>query len=215
MGDTQAKFITLEGIEGSGKSMQLRLLEDELNTRRIPFVTTREPGSTAFGAALRQILLQTDGPQRHAMPELLLYLADRCQDLEEIIRPALAQGCHVLCDRYHDATMAYQGYARGIGFHKIELLAKILGIRKPDLTFVLDVDVEFGLERARARNAQQNRETLSRFEAEAIEFHEKVREGYRILALREPERVHLIEGMGTPEEVFRRIRKVLESEKIL
>ena len=195
------KFITLEGIEGSGKSVQLHLLEEELKKRKVHFLITQQPGGTPFGKEVRQILLQQEGAQREPTAELLLYLADRYQHLKEVIEPSLTQGLHVLCDRYHDATLAYQGHARGLGFPMVDQLAKILALRIPDLTLVLDLEVEVGLKRARERNQNENSENWGRFEAEDLYFHRRVREGYRLLVQREPNRVLLVDASGTPEAV--------------
>jgi len=205
------KLITLEGIEGSGKSVQLHLLEEELKKRNLRFLITQQPGGTPFGKEVRQILLQREGAQREPTAELLLYLADRYQHLKEVIEPTLSQGLHVLCDRYHDATLAYQGHARGIGFPVVDQLAKILALRIPDLTLVLDVEVEIGLKRARERNQKENSETWGRFEAEDLDFHRRVREGYQLLAQREPDRVLLVDASGTPEEVFEKLWGLLEA----
>ncbi len=205
------KLITLEGIEGSGKSVQLHLLEEELKKRNVRFLITQQPGGTPFGKEVRQILLQREGAQREPTAELLLYLADRYQHLKEVIEPTLSQGLHVLCDRYHDATLAYQGHARGIGFPVVDQLAKILALRIPDLTLVLDVEVEIGLKRARERNQKENSETWGRFEAEDLDFHRRVREGYQLLAQREPDRVLLVDASGTPEEVFEKLWGLLEA----
>ncbi|MCH8016433.1 MAG: dTMP kinase, partial [Acidobacteria bacterium] len=199
------KFITLEGIEGSGKSVQLHLLEEELKKRKVHFLITQQPGGTPFGKEVRQILLQREGAQREPTAELLLYLADRYQHLKEVIEPSLTQGLHVLCDRYHDATLAYQGHARGLGFPMVDQLAKILALRIPDLTLVLDLEVEVGLKRARERNQNENSENWGRFEAEDLYFHRRVREGYRLLVQREPNRVLLVDASGTPEEVFKKL----------
>ena len=204
------KFITLEGIEGSGKTIQLHRLEEELRRRKIGFTMTQQPGGTPFGQEVRQILLQREGAQREPTAELLLYLADRYQHLKEVIEPALAKGFHVICDRYHDATLAYQGHARGIGFEIVDHLAKVLALRIPDLTLVLDVEVEIGLKRARERNQRENSETWGRFEAEDLDFHRRVREGYQLLVKREPDRVLLVNASGTPEAVFREILGQLE-----
>ncbi|MGH9342035.1 MAG: dTMP kinase [Acidobacteriota bacterium] len=206
----KGKFITLEGIEGSGKSVQLRLLVTELRNRDIPLLITREPGGTDFGRELRKVLLHRDGAQRKAISELLLYLADRYQHLEEVIRPALANGLWVLCDRYHDATLAYQGHARCVGFETVDELTKALNLLTPDLTLLLDVPVEVGLRRAQTRNTQQNEQLWSRFEAEDLEFHHRVREGYIRLAEREPERIRLIDGSGPPELVLEKLLEALE-----
>lgn len=207
------RFVTFEGIEGSGKSLQLALLEPELKRRAVRFVTTREPGGTEFGLEVRKILLRRDGPRREPIPELLLYLADRCQHLKERIEPALASGCYVFCDRYHHATLAYQGHARGLGFELIDRLAEVLELPMPDLCLVLDVDVELALERARARNAGS--EIWGRFEEEDLEFHRRVREGYRLLSEREPGRVLLVDAAGSPEEIQGQILRILRDRGIL
>ncbi len=204
------QFITLEGIEGSGKTVQLRLLEEELKRRKVRFLITQQPGGTPFGKEVRQILLQKEGAQREPTAELLLYLADRYQHLKEVIEPTLTRGIHVLCDRYHDATLAYQGHARGIGFAIVDQLAEILSLRTPDLTLVLDMEVELGLKRARERNQKENSETWGRFEAENLDFHSRVREGYQFLVQRAPDRVLLVDASGTPEEVFEKLLGLLE-----
>ena len=205
----------MEGVEGSGKGVQMNLLEGEFRRREILFVSTCEPGGTEFGIALRRILLQKDGARRDPIAELLLYLADRYQHLKEIIEPALSGGFHVLCDRYHDATLAYQGYGRGIGLPRIDQLAKILALRMPDLTFVFDIPVEVGLRRARRRNRKEKTSEWGRFEAESLQFHQKVREGYCGLAERFPKRILVIDAGGTPSEVFTSVLKVLRRRRIL
>lgn len=204
------RFITVEGGEGTGKSLQVELLKKEFERLDILSLFTREPGGTPFGKELRAILLNKEGPNREPLPELLLYLADRYQHLKEVIEPALRENKVVVCDRYHDATVVYQGYARGLGFQLVDALARPLGIREPDLTFVLDLDVELALDRARFRNDTDGISELGRFEAENLDFHRKIREGYRLLADRHPERLVLIPAKGSPEEVFRRIVRVLE-----
>jgi len=162
---------------------------------------------------VRKILLHRDGPQRDPIAELLLYLADRYQHLKQRIQPALAAGCHVFCDRYHHATLAYQGHARGIGFQLIDQLAEVLALPMPDLTLVLDVDVELGLQRARARNAGS--EIWGRFEEEDLDFHRRVREGYGLLSVREPWRVLLVDASGSPEETLELILRILTERGIL
>ena len=209
------KFITLEGIEGSGKTVQLHLLEEALKKRKVRFLITQQPGGTPFGQEVRQILLQREGAQREPTAELLLYLADRYQHLKEVIEPTLTQGLHVLCDRYHDATLAYQGHARGIGFAIVDQLAEILALRIPDLTLVLDVEVGIGLKRARDRNQKKDGETWGRFEAEDLDFHRRVREGYQLLVQRAPDRVLLVDASGTPEEVFEKTLGLLEESGML
>lgn len=208
-------FVTLEGVEGSGKSFQLNRICEFLEERSIPFAATREPGGTELGRQLRRILLQTDGAPRVPVAEVLLYLADRVQHLNEFILPTLREGKLVLCDRYHDATLAYQGFARGIGLEKIDSLASLLGIRAPDLTVVLDLDVEEGLRRARQRNLEEESTAMARFEAESIEFHRRVREGYLLLAAREPRRIVVVDASAPPQVVSRSILSALRQHGIL
>jgi dTMP kinase len=203
-------FITFEGIEGCGKTLQIKRSEAYLRKKGVPVLLTREPGGTRFGAAVRQVLLCSGGAEREPMPELLLYLADRVQHLEEVVIPALARGVTVLSDRYHDATRAYQGIARGISLEQIDVLARVLGIREPDRTVLLDLDPEAGLERARRRNLETSGQDEGRFEAEEISFHGRVREAYLDLARRWPERIVVVPGTGTPDEVFSRIARLLD-----
>jgi dTMP kinase len=203
-------FITFEGIEGSGKSLQIARAKAHLDERGVPCLVTREPGGTDFGMALRKLLLGMDG-RREPICELLLYLADRCQHLKEVIEPALDKGMVVLCDRYQDATRAYQGAARGIPESDIESLVKLLGIREPDKTILLDLAADEGLSRARLRNSSNpDSAAEGRFEAEDIEFHERVREAYLILAERFPQRICRIAASGVPDEVFLRIKHLLD-----
>jgi dTMP kinase len=204
-------FITFEGIEGSGKSLQIARSQGYLQQKGISCLLTREPGGTAFGRALREVLLGTNGSHREPWCELLLYLADRYQHLKEVIEPALQQGLVVLCDRYQDATRAYQGAARGIDLAEIEKLTRQLGIVEPDRTILLDLDPEVGLSRARSRNAADALAAAEgRFEAESLAFHLRVREAYLKLAHRSPERILIIQASGTPDEVFSRIRPSLD-----
>ncbi len=204
-------FITFEGIEGSGKSLQIVRAEAYLVAKGKRCLVTREPGGTDFGRAVREVLLGTGGAPREPMSELLLYLADRYQHLREVVEPALRQGVTVLSDRYHDATLAYQGAARGIAFDDIEALAKLLGIPEPEGTILLDLDAETGLARARSRNAVDAAAGgEGRFEAEEISFHRAVREAYLALARRAPQRIKVVPALGSPDEVFGRITRVLD-----
>ncbi len=204
-------FITFEGIEGSGKSLQIGLAEAHLKQRGIRCLVTREPGGTEFGIALRQVLLRIGGAPRAPMSELLLYLADRHQHLKEKVEPALAQGITVLSDRYHDATRAYQGAARGIPPATIDALAQLLGIQDPEGTILLDLEPAIGLARARHRNASDSSAgEEGRFEAEALSFHEAVRAAYLGLAQRSPKRIRIVDAAGTPEQVFSRVRPILD-----
>jgi dTMP kinase len=203
-------FITFEGIEGSGKSLQIIRAEKYLQQcKGIECLLTREPGGTDFGIALRGVLLGMHGYNIDPRSELLLYLADRYQHLKEMIEPALKKGLVVLSDRYQDATRAYQGTARGIPGAEIENLSRLLGIIEPDKTILLDLNPEEGLTRARSRNlATASNE--GRFEAEELDFHRKVREAYLTLAAQSPQRICVVPAAGTPDEVFARITCLLD-----
>jgi dTMP kinase len=196
-------FITFEGIEGSGKTVQIARAREYLLQRGVPCVVTREPGGTEFGAAVRRVLLQTEGPRREPHSELLLYLADRFQHLREFIQPELERGRTVLCDRYHDATRAYQGAARGVPDAEIDSLSALLGIPEPDATILLDLEAEKSLARARLRNDLASSAGFEgRFEAEDLSFHNEVRRAYLALAKRFAGRFRVVDGSGTPDEVF-------------
>jgi dTMP kinase len=203
-------FITFEGIEGSGKSLQIARAEAYLVRAGIPCVRSREPGGTPFGTAVRQVLLHAGGPPRESIAELLLYLADRYQHLHEVIEPALSRGLTVLSDRYHDATRAYQGAARRIPGALIEDLRRRLEIREPDHTILLDLAPEIGLERACARNrASESAGIEGRFEAEDLSFHRDVRAAYLALARSAPDRISVVDASGTPDQVFQRVELLL------
>lgn len=204
-------FITFEGIEGSGKSLQIARTHRYLQEKGIDSIMTREPGGTEFGVALRRVLLSTDGARMEPWCELLLYLADRYQHLKQVIEPALGRGVVVLSDRYQDATRAYQGAARGIPRSEIEKLNGILGIIEPDKTILMDLDPEEGLSRARARNqASPAAAAEGRFEKEELAFHERVREAYLDLAAQAPARIEVVSAAGAPDEVFSRIAPLLD-----
>lgn len=199
-------FITFEGGEGSGKSTQARRLVAALRRRGLRPVHTREPGGTAIAEAVRRVLL-TPGDRVAPLTELLLYEAARAQHLAEIVRPALARGAVVVCERYTDATEAYQGFGRGLPLADIRLLNRIAtGGLVPDLTFLLDVPVRRGLSTARrlgkklARRAGRSRGG-DRMERESPLFHERVRRGYLALARRDPRRVRLV-PWGDPIETI-------------
>ena len=205
-------FITFEGIEGSGKSLQIARAHEYLrNEKGIASLVTREPGGTNFGLALRGVLLGLHGYRMEPRSELLLCLADRYQHLKEVIKPALERGLVILSDRYQDATRAYQGTARGIPGAEIEKLSQILGIIEPDKTILLDLDPETGLSRARSRNLDSGSVAKEgRFEAEDLEFHRKVREGYLELAIQAPHRINVVPASGTPDEVSTRIFRLFD-----
>jgi dTMP kinase len=191
-------FITFEGGEGSGKTSHLTTLTHEFSRRRIPYRLSLEPGGTRIGDAIREVLLNPEHTEMVKESELLLYLASRKQHLEEVIKPSLAEGRLVLCDRYEDSSVVYQGYARGIGMDKVRSLSRAAGIDLlPDLTIVFDVPPEIGLERARGRSL----EGITRFENERLRFHHKVQEGFLLLAEQEPERIVVIDTTRPFREV--------------
>jgi dTMP kinase len=205
-------FITFEGIEGSGKSLQIIRAQRHLLKKRVHSTLTREPGGTDFGLALRGVLLGMNKYQIDPWCELLLYMADRRQHLKEVIEPALKKGSVVLSDRYHDATRAYQGAARGIPESEIERLRRLLNIIEPDKTILLDLEPEEGLLRARARNrASAAAAAEGRFEAEDLDFHRKVRAAYLELAAKWPQRISIVPASKTPDEVSTRINRLLDA----
>lgn len=177
-------FITIEGPEGSGKSTHSKLLCDFLRRRGYRVLHTREPGGTRISEAVRKILLSKNNKGMSDICELFLFLAARAQIVDEIIRPALKKGYVVVCDRFHDATIAYQGYGAGLDLKLIEEMGKSAakGL-KPDLTVLLDVETKKGLRRAGIKD---------RIEIKSLEFHKRVRGGYLALAEREPERIKVI-----------------------
>jgi len=187
------KFITFEGPEGSGKSTQIRPLADKLEARGIDVVCFREPGGTATGEAIRNIL-QHDaaGEPLGERAELLLFTASRAQLMDQQILPALERGAWVLCDRFIDSTLAYQGFARGMDIATLEAInAFAINDRKPDLTLLLDLEIERGFQRLEERYADGAGEH-DRFEREARDFHHRVRDGYHTLAAQEPERFRIV-----------------------
>jgi len=205
------RFITLEGIEGCGKTTQLERLVSRLRTAGAEPLVTREPGGTELGRRLRALLLARDAPAMDPLSELLLYATDRTQHLQEVVLPALGQGRLVLCDRFLDATLAYQGYGRQLGVEPILRLHRDppLDLR-PDRTILLDLQVEVALGRARARNRELGLEDAEgRYEDEQLDFHARVRSGYLELAAADPDRFRVIPAAGEIEEVERRIAEAL------
>ncbi len=196
-------FITLEGIEGSGKTTQVQAIRQFLENRHIQVAVTREPGGTAVGAKIRAILLDPGHKEIDPLTELLLYTADRAQHIRQVIRPMLAQGKTVLCDRFFDATLVYQGVARGLDITCIRTLHSLMcaGLT-PDLTLLFDLPPEQGLARAWQQiGTGQRSGGETRFEEETIAFHRKVRAGYLELADREPERFRVIDAARSKEDV--------------
>lgn len=198
-------FISLEGPEGSGKSTQIKLLAEYLRESGHRVVTTREPGGTHIGDQIRDVLHDTTNTAMSATAEMLLYSASRAQLVAEVIRPALAAGRVVLCDRYADSTMAYQGFGRGLDREMLATLTAVAtGGLAPDLTLLLDLDVVRGLARRRDEGEEMNRLDL-----EAVGFHERVRQGYHTMAAADPSRWVCIDADRPVAVVQADIRRVL------
>ncbi|HXH38972.1 MAG TPA: dTMP kinase [Thermoanaerobaculia bacterium] len=201
-------FITFEGIEGSGKSTQLRRVAERLTGA----VVTKEPGGTPLADRIRAILL--DSANRiDPMAEVLLFAASRRQNVVEVIRPALQLGLTVLCDRFTDATLAYQGFGRLLNLDQLRTLnAWATDSLIPDLTLLFDLPEEVGLSRARSRNAEAVQDE-GRFEAEDLRFHRRVREGYLTLAVAEPSRFAIIEAAGDADDVYARVEAEIAARR--
>ena len=197
----RGKLITFEGIDGCGKSTQLRLLERYLTERGVAVVSTREPGGTELGRKIRSALLDGAKGSVEPLAELLLYAADRAQHVRQVVMPALEAGKAVLSDRFYDATTVYQGYARGFDLKLVSDLNQLAacGI-KPDLTLVFDIEVEVGLGRTHQRG--DDARAPDRLDSEPLEFHKRVRQAYLEIASREPERFRIIPAAGPVEETF-------------
>jgi len=204
-------FITVEGIDGCGKTTQSAMLTEYLKGRGLDVTHTREPGGTAIGNKIRAILLDPANTAITGLTELMLYSADRAQHINELIEPVLERGGVVVCDRFTDATAAYQGYARGLDLMLIKTLSAIAtGGRKPDITLVLDLPVEKALTRARQRNHENAAACEARFEDESLEFHGHVRQGYLSIAAGEPGRVKVIHAEGGIEEIQAALRVAVD-----
>ncbi len=204
-------FISFEGVEGSGKSSQIARVSRRIAAAGREVVATREPGGTAFGAHLRALLLGPDGVSIGPRVELLLYAADRAQHVAEVIAPALGRRAVVLCDRFLDATVAYQGYGRGLGAEAVLALHRESPLDlRPHRTVLLDIDPAVGLARARARNARSGTALAEgRFEDEDIAFHRAVRAGYLALAAAEPGRIKVVSAEGAEDAVERKVLDAL------
>lgn len=206
---TFGRFITFEGMDGCGKTTQLRILANTLHERGKAVVETVEPGGTEIGQQIRRILLDPANAAIHPRTELLLYFGSRAQNVEQVIRPALTAGKTVLCDRFTDSTLVYQGCGRGLDANVVLDLDRIAcqGL-KPDLTVLLDVDLETSLMRARRRN-QRTDSSESRIDEESHAFHERVRRGYLALAKQEPARFAVIDGRASVADVASAIREAV------
>ncbi len=205
----RGKFITFEGLDGSGKSTQIEKLARSLRAHGLAVTVTREPGGTGAGEKIRDVLLHSATAGLSPLTEMALMFASRAQHIHEIILPALAEGRIVLCDRFTDSTEAYQGGGRKLGAKPVLQMHEILcGNLQPDLTVLLDNDVAFSIERARRRNRRHKgarpekgaEKDENRFEQENRAFFGRVRHAYLAVAAREPQRVHVIDARGTPGE---------------
>ena len=207
-------LITFEGVEGSGKTTQIRRLEGFLKERGWPCMVTREPGGSIVGEQIRKILLSSETVGLTPLGELFLYEADRVQHVAQVVKPALEKGMIVICDRFFDATLAYQGYARNLDLRTVKALNRLASLDiTPDLTLLFDCPVESGLSRASERIGRK-RPALreDRFERESPAFHQRVREAYLEIARSEPDRVHLIDASLKESEIHRIVCDIVETK---
>lgn len=205
--DSMSSFITFEGPEGSGKSTQIKLLCAYLQARHLPVVQTREPGGTPIGDLIRQVILSPEHAEMSAVTEFLLFSASRAQLVRQWIRPHLQAGHIVLCDRFADSSLAYQGYAHGLDLNTLRQVTEFAtnGL-VPDLTFYFDLDVTVGLQRKLKGDAP-----LDRLDSQAKEFHERVRQGYLMMAAQEPKRWLVIDAEQSVEVVQSELRQHVEN----
>ena len=200
---TKSKFISLEGIEGAGKSTNIHTINKILDKHSISYVNTREPGGSSIGPQLRNLLLNSKTSISIEV-ELLLMLADRKDHVENLITPSLNKGKWVISDRFMDSTIAYQGGGRGLQIEKIQSMANILGFPEPSITLLFDLPVEMALQRISVRGL------LDRFESESLDFHKRIREEYLNLASRYPNRIKIIDSSVDEENVSKQIEQVIE-----
>ena len=195
-------FITFEGADGCGKTTQINLLKDYLEKEGYDVILTREPGAKGLGEKVREILLNYDGVVSDRC-ESFLFLADRAQNIDIIVNPAVAEGKIVLCDRHIDSTVAYQGYGRGLDIDRIKMLNNLAtNFKKPDLTIVFDVDVETSMQRVG--------KDKDRMESAGVDFHNRVREGYLKIAKEEPERIKVINSVQSIAKVFENLLEIVK-----
>ena len=199
-------FITFEGTDGAGKTTQIQRLSADLRQAGHDICLTREPGGTPISEQIRDVLLNPDHSEMAATTELLLYAASRAQHVSEVIKPALEAGKIVISSRFADAMVVYQGYGRGLDLERINRLNRIAtdGVT-PNVTFVLDLPVEIGLQRV-----QKSRGGLDRLEREKIEFHQRLRDGYRALAQQETQRLKIIDAQASHEQVYAQIKAAVQ-----
>jgi dTMP kinase len=206
-------FITFEGVEGSGKTTQIRMAGEFLREKGVPVVMTQEPGGTPLGERIREILLNRGGFDISGEAEVFLFSAARAQHTDAVILPSLQRGQVILCDRFSDATIAYQAYGRGLPLEAVREVCRLAsrGI-SPHLTLLFDLPVETGLERAFRRiNSRDEDHREDRFEQEHLDFHRRIREGYLAIAREEPGRVKVVDASGDIESTRREVRFILSS----
>ena len=213
----RGKFITFEGLDGSGKSTQMEKLARSLRAHGVPVTVTREPGGTGTGEKIREVILHSGTTDLCPLAEMALMFASRAQHIQEVIQPALTEGRVVLCDRYTDSTEAYQGGGRKLGSKPVlQLHETLCGGLDPDLTIILDNDVAYSVERARRRNRRHNnsrsRKDENRFEQESRAFFGRVRQAYLAIATREPQRVHVVNARGMPNETHAKIMELVRKK---
>lgn len=207
----RGRFITFEGMDGSGKTTQMRRLAGRLRDHGRMVLETAEPGGTAIGRAIRRILLDAANQELSPAAELLLYFASRAQNVDEAIQPALSRGEIVLADRFTDSSLVYQGCGRALGAEAVLALDRVAcrGL-KPDLTILVDIDVETSLARAHARNSAESH-SETRMDEQSVEFHRKVYDAYQSLAQREPERIKRVDGRLSIDELERAIWEIVSA----
>ena len=211
---SQGIFITMEGPDGSGKSTQIALLKEYLEKEGYDVLITREPGGTAISEAIREVILNKDFQEMSPVTEMLLYASARAQLIHEVVGPALEKGQAVISDRFVDSSLVYQGIARGLGVEKVyEVNLNAIGKYMPDVTFLLDLPAEVGISR------KKDQKELDRMELESLEFHKKVAEGYRKLAVKFPERIETVDATLPIEKISSlikdRVRGILNNGEAL
>ena len=211
----KARFLTFEGGEGAGKSTQIRLLADWLGSKGVDVLLTREPGGSPGAELIRDLLLKGDVDRWSPISEALMLAAARADHIERAIKPALSAGRWVLCDRFYDSSVAYQGAGRGVGVAQVQQIQKIaFGDMRPDLTLILDLPVEIGLERALAREGAKS-DMEDRFERMERPFHETLRQAFLSIAQGEPDRCVVVDANQAIDPLQQKIRRIIESRSLL
>ena len=204
---SRGKFIAIEGCDGAGKTTQIMMLKDYLDSKGLKYILTREPGGTRISEKIRAVILDNEHVEMHPVTEALLYVASRSQHVEEVILPHLLQGTHVICDRYVDSNLVYQGHARGLGIDTVWEMNKVVVSKCiPDATLFYDLDPEISIQRRITSGGEVNR-----LDNEKMEFHKKTREGFHIVAKRFNERYHVIDASQSVEAVFEDTKTAIDN----